>query len=148
MPTPARPPLDGLKKRLERSRAERGRMPRDGFLRETFVLPRGSSGERTPWVHTIDPRLGVAYWLGGSKVVSLSLEAFNVFNFQEVTRVNENYTYANVLPLETEVEAGQLTPSMVRTVNGQPLSAANPEFLKPTQYQAPRQVRIGLRYTF
>ena len=40
MRTPARPPLDGLKVRLERSRAERGDKPRDGFLRETFVLPR------------------------------------------------------------------------------------------------------------
>jgi len=38
--TPARPPLDGLKKRLERSRAEREGQSRDGFLRETFVLPR------------------------------------------------------------------------------------------------------------
>jgi hypothetical protein len=41
--TPARPPLDGLKKRLDRSRAERAGMPRDGFLRETFVLPRGDA---------------------------------------------------------------------------------------------------------
>ncbi|OQM76853.1 hypothetical protein [Manganibacter manganicus] len=40
MRTPARPALDGLKKRLERGRTERERMPRDGFLRETFVLPR------------------------------------------------------------------------------------------------------------
>lgn len=40
MRAPARPPLDGLKKRLERSRAEKTRLPRDGFLRETFVLPR------------------------------------------------------------------------------------------------------------
>lgn len=40
MRTPARPPLDGLRKRLERSRAERQGQPRDGFLRETFVLPR------------------------------------------------------------------------------------------------------------
>jgi len=40
MRTPVRPPLDGLKKRLERSRAERALNPRDGFLRETFVLPR------------------------------------------------------------------------------------------------------------
>jgi hypothetical protein len=35
---PARPPLDGLKRQLEKSR--NARMPRDGFLRETFVLPR------------------------------------------------------------------------------------------------------------
>jgi hypothetical protein len=38
--TPTRPPLDGLKRRLDQSRAERERTPRDGFLRETFVLPR------------------------------------------------------------------------------------------------------------
>ncbi len=40
MRTPARPPLDGLKKRLDQARVERARLPRDGFLRETFVLPR------------------------------------------------------------------------------------------------------------
>ena len=38
MRPPSRPPLDGLKKRLDRTRAEA--TPRDGFLRETFVLPR------------------------------------------------------------------------------------------------------------
>ncbi|AMS41322.1 MULTISPECIES: hypothetical protein [Aminobacter] len=40
MGTPTRPPLEDLAKRLQRSRAERERRPRDGFLRETFVLPR------------------------------------------------------------------------------------------------------------
>ena len=40
MPTPSRPPLDGLRKRLDRARAERVSRPQDGFLRETFVLPR------------------------------------------------------------------------------------------------------------
>ncbi|MBN9070076.1 MAG: hypothetical protein J0H34_00445 [Rhizobiales bacterium] len=40
MSTPARPPLNALKKRLERSRAERGGRIQDGFLRETFVLSR------------------------------------------------------------------------------------------------------------
>lgn len=39
MGTPQRPPLDGLKRRLAESRASPGRA-RDGFLRETFVLPR------------------------------------------------------------------------------------------------------------
>lgn len=40
MRIPVRPGLSGLKKRLDESRAGGGRMPRDGFLRETFVLPR------------------------------------------------------------------------------------------------------------
>ena len=40
MRTPSRPPLPELKARLEKSRAERAENPRDGFLRETFLLPR------------------------------------------------------------------------------------------------------------
>lgn len=43
MRTPARPPLDGLKKRLEESRAAKAARPGDGFLRETFVLSRGEA---------------------------------------------------------------------------------------------------------
>ncbi len=43
MRTPARPPLTDLKRRLDSSRAEKGRLPRDGFLRETFVLPRNDA---------------------------------------------------------------------------------------------------------
>lgn len=46
MRTPARPPLDGLKKRLDRARAERESRPRDGFLRETFVLPRPAARDK------------------------------------------------------------------------------------------------------
>ena len=46
MRTPSRPPLDGLKKRLDRSRAEKARLPRDGFLRETFVLPRRAARDK------------------------------------------------------------------------------------------------------
>ena len=46
MSTPARPPLSTLKKRLERSRAERRGRGYDGFLRETFVLPRSDAREK------------------------------------------------------------------------------------------------------
>lgn len=40
MPVPTRPSLDGLRKRLDKSRSDKARIPRDGFLRETFLLPR------------------------------------------------------------------------------------------------------------
>lgn len=40
MSVPFRPPLDGLRDRLEKGRRSGSRMTRDGFLRETFVLPR------------------------------------------------------------------------------------------------------------
>jgi hypothetical protein len=43
VPTPSRPPLDGLKKRLDQARTERRVKPADGFLRETYVLPRGDA---------------------------------------------------------------------------------------------------------
>lgn len=46
MRTPARPPLEGLKKMLDQSRAERATRPRDGFLRETFVLPRNDARKK------------------------------------------------------------------------------------------------------
>ncbi len=38
--TPPRPPLEGLRRRLEQGRAQGGPRQRDGFVRETFVLPR------------------------------------------------------------------------------------------------------------
>ena len=40
MGSPRRPPLEGLKQRLDRARADGNARVRDGFLRETFVLPR------------------------------------------------------------------------------------------------------------
>jgi hypothetical protein len=38
MRVPARPPLEGLRKRLNESRSAAG--PRDGFVRQTYTLPR------------------------------------------------------------------------------------------------------------
>lgn len=67
--------------------------------RTDFVLPRGATGERTPWVHDIDLRAVVDYQVRGrDEVASLSLEVFNVFNFQAVTRVNELSTSFDGLP--------------------------------------------------
>lgn len=40
MRVPARPPLESLKRSLDRQRGEPARAVRDGFLRETFTLPR------------------------------------------------------------------------------------------------------------
>lgn len=43
MRTPSRPSLDGLKRSLDRQRAEGIQLPRDGFLRETYSLPRSDA---------------------------------------------------------------------------------------------------------
>ncbi|MGU3398338.1 hypothetical protein ACLBWS_01105 [Brucellaceae bacterium D45D] len=57
---PPRPPLDGLRKQLEKSRAKNGRMPRDGFIRETFTLPRQAAREKArEWFNSFPKS---AYW--------------------------------------------------------------------------------------
>jgi hypothetical protein len=116
---------------------------------ETFILPRGSSGARTPWVHVIDSNVGINYRLGGDKVLSLTLDVFNLFNFQEVTRVDEIYTYAAVLPVKTG-GPGDLPGAVLNVDTGEALAAdeVNPNFKQPVQYQSPRLVRLGLRYAF
>jgi len=43
MAAPLRPSLDGLKKRLDDARAKGPARATDGFVRETFVLPRGAA---------------------------------------------------------------------------------------------------------
>ncbi len=60
MRTPARPPLDGLRKRLARSREERAGKARDGFLRETFLLPRCDARDKAREWFDRWPRQ--AYW--------------------------------------------------------------------------------------
>lgn len=60
MGTPARPPLDDLRKRLERSREERAGKSRDGFLRETFLLPRQAARDKAKEWFDRWPRQ--AYW--------------------------------------------------------------------------------------
>lgn len=61
---PPRPPLEGLRKQLQKSRAQKGlkqsRMPRDGFVRETFTLPRLAAREKAREWFEAFPK--AAYW--------------------------------------------------------------------------------------
>ncbi|WP_336056996.1 hypothetical protein [Nitratireductor sp. CH_MIT9313-5] len=60
MRVPAKPPLDGLKRSLDKRRAQPVRMPKDGFLRETFELPRAQARAKArEWLERW-PRQ--AYW--------------------------------------------------------------------------------------
>ena len=123
---------------------------------ESCVLPRGAAG-RTPWVNAVDSNVGLNYRLAGQSVLSVTLDVFNLFNFQTATRVDQSYTFASVYPLK----GGQPRdlPERVRINTGSPTAdtaspvyltpdQVNPNFGKPTQYQAPRQFRLGARYTF
>jgi hypothetical protein len=123
---------------------------------EAFVLQRGTGG-RTPWVNTIDSNIGVNYRVGRNQVVSLTVDVFNLFNFQTATRVDETYTTESIYPLVGGTPAD--LPGKVRINTGDAHTdeeeptyltqdQVNKNFKQPNQYQAPRQFRFGLRYTF
>ena len=58
--SPPLPPLDGLRKQLEKARLKKSRMQRDGFIRETFTLPREVARAKAREWFTTYPR--AAYW--------------------------------------------------------------------------------------
>ncbi|MFY0525107.1 TonB-dependent receptor domain-containing protein [Archangium gephyra] len=117
---------------------------------EAFIVDRGSLG-RTPWVNNIDSNVGVNYRLSKTNVISLTMDVFNIFNFQGITAVDQIYTNVAVLPIEGGKANGELTADQVtRAADGKPLADVdrNLNYGKPTQYQQPRQIRLGLKYTF
>ncbi|QRN95262.1 TonB-dependent receptor [Archangium violaceum] len=123
---------------------------------EAFILQRGTAG-RSPWVHNIDSNVGVNYRVTKSNVVSVTLDVFNIFNFQEATLLDNNYTFASVRPVtDKSVTPDNLKPEHVTKINEDTLQDEgtltdddlNKNFKKPTQYQTPRQIRFGIKYTF
>jgi len=58
--SPPKPPLEGLRKQLEKGRVNKSRLPRDGFVRETFALPRQAARDKArEWFESF-PK--AAYW--------------------------------------------------------------------------------------
>ncbi|MDI1449995.1 TonB-dependent receptor [Polyangium sp. 6x1] len=137
-----------------------GAHPYDGSG-AAFILPRGSGGN-LPWVHSVDSNLAVAYRVGKDSTLSVSLDVFNLFNFQAETSRDESFTYANVRPIEGGIpsdlpdkgETACVTSPgcRYRLVNfdGSPFDPAdrNPSYGSPTSYQSPRTIRMGMRLTF
>jgi hypothetical protein len=139
-------------------------------LDETFILPRGS-GERTPWEFGTDLSLGYRFQIDKDKSVQATIDIFNIFNFQAVTTKDQRYTASDVLPLTNGArpDANGVIPGVVKTGVAPPPagdncnaampsqaclnyylqpSERNPNFGRPTGYQAPRVFRFGLRTTF
>jgi hypothetical protein len=118
-------------------------------LDETFILPRGS-GERTPWEFGADVQLGYRFNIDKDKSVQATIDIFNIFNFQAVTTKDNRYTASDVLP----VVGGSVNPdgsiTGLKHTDGTDFnpSEKNPNFGRPTAYQAPRVFRFGLRTTF
>ncbi|NOK36536.1 TonB-dependent receptor [Corallococcus exercitus] len=126
---------------------------------ETFILPRGSGG-RTPWINSIDSNVGVNYRVSKDSVVSFTLDVFNLFNFQGVESVDDSYTFSQVLPVYDPKTKTSGTAADLPTADSEgrvPLADGsgnlafedvNKNYKNPDRYQAPRQIRFGVRYTF
>ncbi|HYH97109.1 carboxypeptidase regulatory-like domain-containing protein [Hyalangium sp.] len=115
---------------------------------QAYILPRGGAG-RLPWVHRFDSRLAVNYKVAKDITASLSVDVFNVFNFQTATAYDQNYTYSPVLPIVGGSRA-DLPGKVLDAETGEPIpdEAINKNFGKPTAYQAPRSFRFGARVSF
>ncbi|WP_437949295.1 TonB-dependent receptor [Sorangium sp. So ce296] len=115
-------------------------------LDSIYILPRGS-GERLPWVHDVDAHVAVGVKLARESALLVSVDAFNVFNFQAVTATDERYTQATVVPL---IGGSPKDLASLRTADGRPLgpNGRNPNFGKPVAYQPPRSFRLTAKVTF
>jgi len=116
---------------------------------EVYILPRGSGG-RLPWLNTFDLHGGVDWRFAQGWTLSFTVDCFNVFNWQQVTAVDNNYTFAGVLPVVNGKPAD--LPDLLRYDDGssRPFAQAdiNPNFKRATGYQLPRAFRFGAKVTF
>ncbi|WP_272459209.1 TonB-dependent receptor [Polyangium jinanense] len=125
---------------------------------EVFILPRGAGG-RTPWLHSIDTNVTFGYRFSKDSTLTVGVDVFNLFNFQQATGFDQRYTLADVLPVENGSEANLFgkkgeaptdTSKKLLYSDGTEFDAkdVNPNWKNPTGYQTPRQIRINARVTF
>jgi hypothetical protein len=110
-----------------------------------LLLPRGAAG-RLPWSSTVDVNLGYHFRVFGGQALSLTVEVFNLLNWQARTQVDESYTLAAA----QGKQGGTLKDVATQSTPHRALEVAelNPNFLSPTRYQPPRVLRFGLRGSF
>ncbi len=102
-------------------------------LDERFVTPRGSEGRTSSWAN-LDLHLGYPLQLGGGDLEVL-LDVFNLFDTQVAVEVDQRWTvYA---PGDEDVAPG-----------GDIDAQTNSNWGKPLVYSAPRNVRVGLKYSW
>jgi outer membrane receptor protein involved in Fe transport len=110
---------------------------------EVFILPRGA-GQRLPWQFSADAQVGYSFAMGNGRDLTVTIDVYNLLNWQAATDVDNTYTRADVLPSST----GDLTN--IKTTDGGTLakSNVNPNFGRVTAYQDPRIFRFGLRFNY
>jgi Carboxypeptidase regulatory-like domain/TonB dependent receptor/TonB-dependent Receptor Plug Domain len=113
-------------------------------LDRVYILPRGSE-ERLPWTYSGDLRLAYGFKLAKGAMISITMDVFNLFNFQNVTARDQRYTATPVLPVTGGGGIAQL-----QNADGTAFDPAgrNPNYLRPVAYQPPRVFRFGVKGTF
>lgn len=102
---------------------------------EGFLLPRGSRG-RLPWVSAFDTHFGVSLKLTRSSALLMSIDIFNLFNFQAETARDEQFTLVASHPVQGA------------TLKDLPKDGNNPNFGHSTAFQSPRAFRFAARVIF
>jgi outer membrane receptor protein involved in Fe transport len=127
---------------------------------EVFLLPRGS-GERLPWVHEIDLHVGYTFLETKNQSLSLTMDVFNLFDFQAVTRRGEDYTLRSAQPITNSAavkspflngDTKTIDPTKIQPSDGdaRPFDSTDRDrsFGAPLEYQQPVTVRFGVKSTF
>ncbi|MBS2029358.1 MAG: TonB-dependent receptor [Deltaproteobacteria bacterium] len=109
-----------------------------------FILPRGS-GPRLPWTHEFDASFKFNKKIADASTLTASVEIFNLFDFREVTSVNQ--VYSNSVLAHPIVNGTTADLANLKDASGNP-AVKNPTFGQPNSYQAPLSVRLGLKLTF
>jgi len=115
---------------------------------EVFILPRGT-GDRLPWTGNFNPHLGYTWRFESGMSIAVTMDIFNLLNFQGTLATDERYTRSNVLPVVNGTRS-DLPGKVVSPVSGQAITASqiNPNFGNASLYQEPRQFRFGIRGSF
>ena len=121
---------------------------------EVFILPRGT-GDRLEAQFSADVHGGFTFQPIKGQAIELTVDIFNLLNFQTTTLLDETYTEEDVNPLqnctagvrdsctEDDIAGLQLTDGSTYDV-----ASNNPNFNQPKLFQAPRTVRFGVRWSF
>jgi hypothetical protein len=119
-------------------------------VNEVFILKRGS-GPELPWVYGVNGRVGTSVALGKETRIGLSVDVYNLFNFQAPVARDQSYTYDTVAPIVGSSDLAKLEREGVaaRAEDGRwVLANRNPNFGRAAAYQLPRQFTFALRLTF
>ena len=113
-------------------------------MKLSALHPRYEAGKRARVLADLEPKLLALAQLAMAQGIALTVDIFNLFNFQKATAVDQRYTPAAVAPITsgglanlTNADGSAFDPATV-----------NPNFGKALAYQAPRIFRFGLKGTF